>query len=290
MRFCNKDHSMKDFSHIIITRFNLRDTNWNEFTKNNKPVLTNKWMEDRLDLFVNFCLPSVINQSNSNFEWWVFFDSTTPISFMNLISQLDENHEKFSPIYIDGMTSFLPSIKNRLSALDSKYIITSRLDNDDCIHRDYVSVLQSHFDFQDFLALDVIDGLTLQIQPTVKFGYQQHYYNPFISLIEKNENPKSVWFSRHADWKRESRLIRLKNQRLWMSVIHQDNKVNQYHGFGRLSITNELELFGIKKKYIQSLNSELTYSWTLNLLNWLKTRLNNNFKDFKRNLGLYRIK
>ena len=52
---------MQEFQHIIITRFNLRNHQWSNRTKNNTPVLTESWLEDRFDLFENFCLPTAAN-------------------------------------------------------------------------------------------------------------------------------------------------------------------------------------------------------------------------------------
>ena len=72
---------MQEFQHIIITRFNLRNHQWSDRTKNNTPILTESWLEDRFDLFENFCYLSVRNQTNINFQWWVFFDTKTPTRF-----------------------------------------------------------------------------------------------------------------------------------------------------------------------------------------------------------------
>ena len=56
------------FKHYLITRFNLRADNW-DVTKNNEQLLTDEWMDNRMWLFENFCFPSVIGQTNQNFEW-----------------------------------------------------------------------------------------------------------------------------------------------------------------------------------------------------------------------------
>ena len=38
------------------------------------------------------------------------------------------------------------------------------MDNDDCLHKDYVEVVQSYFDNQNHLAIDFIDGYTVFIR------------------------------------------------------------------------------------------------------------------------------
>ncbi|WP_051227980.1 glycosyltransferase [Gillisia sp. JM1] len=58
------------FQHYILTRFNLRAEDWTT-TKNNEKVLTEEWLEERFDLFENYCFSSVRNQTNQNFKWLV---------------------------------------------------------------------------------------------------------------------------------------------------------------------------------------------------------------------------
>ena len=131
------------FQHFILTLFNLRKKGWNE-TKSQSKVLTHIWMENRLKLFEQYCYSSIKAQNKKDFEWLVFFDKTTPQLFREKISELSSNFSKFISIYADGMDDFLPSItreiKNRLT---TPYLITTRLDNDDNLHQDFVKEAQS---------------------------------------------------------------------------------------------------------------------------------------------------
>ena len=70
------------FQHFILTRFNLRKKGWDE-TKSQSKVLTDKWMENRLELFEQYCYSSIKAQTKKDFEWLVFFDKTTPLIFPN---------------------------------------------------------------------------------------------------------------------------------------------------------------------------------------------------------------
>lgn len=152
---------MAQFQHYIITRFNLGRDDWNT-TKNSEKVLSNSWLEKRFELFENFCFNSVKNQTNQNFKWLVFFDINTPDEYRIKIDSFKEKFSNFYPIFIDGMSNFLPSIVENIKKMDENpFIITSRLDNDDCIHKDYVNTVQSYFDNQDFMAVDFIDGYTI---------------------------------------------------------------------------------------------------------------------------------
>lgn len=219
------------FDHFIITRFNLKKEGW-DTSKNNIPVLTEEWLSNRFVLFERFCFSSVKAQLNQNFTWLVYFDVSTPEIFKKRIEELAEEFPNFQPRYADGMEQFVPSIQSEIRQSRQPYIITSRLDNDDCLANTYVAEVQKRFVKTTHWALDFIDGYTLQVSPDYKIGKRLQRFNPFISLIEVNENPESVWQRIHGAWKRDPNLETIKGSRQWMSIIHEENKVNDFAGFG----------------------------------------------------------
>ena len=246
------------FKHYLITRFNLRNKNWS-VTKNNESLLTQEWMAHRIGLFRNFCLPSVASQTNTDFQWLLFFDQTTDDDFKQELESLLKPFPHFKSFYVDGMDAFHPSIKSYISedSKDSPYVITSRIDNDDCIHKDYIATIQQQFKSQDFMAIDVLKGYSLQISPEIMLGKKEHIFNPFISLIEKNDNPKTVWFSDHNMWKKESRRIEIANKRLWMSIIHEKNKVNEFDGYDNVDWNSIKSDFKVSESIDEKVTSEI---------------------------------
>lgn len=282
------------FYHFLITRFNLRNPDW-DVTKNNEVLLDEKWMDERLELFKNYCFPSVINQKNKNFKWLIFFDENTSKKYRILIEDILKSHDWIISFYIDGMPKFHESIVNYLNqyANDKKYLITSRIDNDDCIHKDFIDEIQKQFDFQDFLAIDNINGYTLQVEPQIILGKKEHIFNPFISLIEINENPKTVWHYVHNMWKKEPRLIHLSEKRLWLSIIHGKNKVNEFDGYGNIKWINLKNEFIISEnKSDEILNNQLALSkwWLLSLKNYLYVKMVLLSKLLKKKVGVYSVK
>jgi len=279
------------FQHYILTRFNLRATDWTT-TKNKEKVLTEEWLKERFDLFENYCFSSVKNQSNQNFKWLVFFDINTPENYKLKVEEYRKSYDNFYPFFIDGMPNFLPEIIKNIRLLDTeKFIITSRLDNDDCIHEDYINVVQSYFDSQNHLAIDLIDGYTLQTGKNIRLGFQKHLYNPFISLIEMKDDFKSVWFrSRHGSWKHEKNIIRVKDKRLWLGVIHAKNKVNQFEGYGRVDAEIIYKFHISETKLEEIVNRISNYdSWRmLSFSNKLSSLSACYYKDFKKFIGLYK--
>lgn len=282
------------FSHYLITRFNLKNPKW-DVTKNNETLLTDEWLEHRLWLFENFCFPSVAAQTNRNFNWLIYFDTTTPQHYKERIEAIVAGQPNIKLFYIDGMAAFYPEIKKFITqnTAGKDYLITSRIDNDDCINKNFIDVVQQQFKSQDYMAVDVIKGYSLQIKPDIMLGKKEHIFNPFISLIEKNTDPKTVWFNDHNLWKKETRIIQVSDKRLWMSIIHEKNKVNEFDGYGNIKWED------INKDFIVSptMASNIAYN-ILPHNKWAWTSFKNETyvkwvlfnKMLKKALGIYRLK
>lgn len=282
------------FEHLLITRFNLKNPAW-DLTKNKENLLDDSWMTERIELFKNYCFPSVINQSNKNFKWLLYFDTTTNEKFKNQIEELVAGQENIIIFYINGMPEFnnsiLSYIKNNVSS--KPYLITSRIDNDDSISIHFIEEVQKQFQQQDFLAIDFVDGYTLQVEPEVILGKKEHIFNPFISLIEKNQSPKTVWHYSHTQWKKEPRVKQITSKRVWMSIIHQKNKVNEFDGYGNISWNSIGNDFILSNEVNQKINQNIIPFqkwWFRSLRNYLYVNMVLLSKKFKKAIGVYKVK
>ncbi|HLA56935.1 MAG TPA: glycosyltransferase, partial [Flavobacterium sp.] len=172
-------------------------------------------------------------------------------------------------------------------------LITSRIDNDDCIHKNFIDEVQKQFKSQDYQAIDVIKGYSLQIKPTVMLGKKEHIFNPFISLIEKNDSPKTVWFSDHNMWKKETRITQIKDKRLWMSIIHEKNKVNEFDGYDNVEWQSIRNDFIVSDVMDETIKKDLIphKDWLyLSIKNRLYVKMVLFSKMLKKSLGIYKLK
>lgn len=266
----------------------MRKKEWN-VSKNKIPVLTDTWLSNRFELFEEFCFPSVQHQVNNNFTWLVFFDIETPAQYKEKIAGYRDLLPNFIPLYIDGMPAFLPSVCAEVKKASTPYIITSRIDNDDCISKHYIDAVQHQFNEQDYMAVDFIDGYTLQVEPQVKAGKRRQAYNPFISLIEKNDQPETVWQKDHASWKKEKNVLRIVDVRIWMSVIHFENKINRFVGYDSTELKTLFEEFIIDKVLREKLIKEQKKITGFNSIkNKLSSHWRTLYKDIKKTLGFYK--
>src|SRR6185312_3209909 len=277
------------YHHYIITRFNLRRVGWST-ARNGSLVLTDDWLANRFILFEKFCLTSMQNQTNKNFTWLVFFDIDTPEKYRQKAMEYNLRLPNFQPFFMYGMPEFLPSIQNEIRKNIRPYTISLRLDNDDCVSKNFINEIQLNFEKQNFLVLDFPDGYTLQINPSIKIGKRKQLFNPFISIIEKSEGAKSVWQREaHSSWKKEKNLKRINDKRIWMSVIHFENKKNKYEGYGKVDVESVFENFvldeELKSKIINRPHSIATKLESAQ--NNLSSHWRTLYKDIKRKAGLY---
>jgi len=236
---------MVQFSHFFLTKFNVRS--FPEL----KPGCDPAWLERRFALFDNFCFPSVCNQSNQNFKWLVFFDIDTPVAFKQKISEYSQRWENFVPVYLDcplPYGEFPDEVRKSVRQYipdDCEYLITTWLDNDDAIHRDYVQMIQDNFDRQDGETLNFFFGYQLA-EGRLYFDFE--LANHFISLIEKY-NPESFNTCLSRSHKKLYEVCKSAKKILckpvWIEVVHGSNYMNVYRRGFRVPSGKILDDFSI---------------------------------------------
>ncbi|WP_242117932.1 glycosyltransferase [Aestuariivivens sediminicola] len=265
------------FDHFIITRFNLRQSIWKK-DKNQVQVNNSAWLEERYALFNTYCLPSIQNQTNQNFKWLVFFDSKTVLSYKNKNTILHEKYPNFIPVYVDSFELFgisVPKVVEHYRDKDKSFVITTRLDNDDCFHQEAVAVIQKHFIIKPMTILDLCNGLCLEIRNKKKLSIKKNItYGPFISLIEKAKKGDSfltVYSREHSRWEEVAYYIPISLGYYWMQIIHKRNVINE---LSKDLTCNKVYLKGFE--FIGNLKFSLRYC----IFIYLK-RIKQYFRDFK---------
>lgn len=218
---------MKSFNHFILTRFNVRVD-----YSNSRTGLDPEWLNHRFKLFEQFCYPSICEQSNQNFKWLVFFDSQTPDIFKSKVKEYSE-WKNFIPVYVEHHTSQV----NRAIVLsnltnESEYLITTRIDNDDAICKNFVQMIQENFNEQEFEFTNFTYGYVWHKSRLYSFKYLK---NPFISLTERiNELTvdgfKTVFCGDHTQLSSMGLITQIKTKPAWLQVIHEKNVSNRIRG------------------------------------------------------------
>lgn len=264
------------FKHYLITRFNLR-TAW-KTTKKGDALLNEEWLAQRFELFEGYCLPSVRNQTNNNFTWLVFFDTTTPDHFRHKIEQIALEFPLFHPIFIDGMKEFRASVRSHIASDITepvKFVLTTRMDNDDMIHKDFIGTIQNLFKPAHKHAINLPLGYQLVTEKKKSDVYERTWdFGPFVSLIEKFDDVASVFSTyKHSDWEDAAASVTTyEGTRLWMILIHEKNKLNAWDKRFKRVYSFDKAAFGIEKQQVtvKPFLQVYIYNLTTEMLNFVR--------------------
>ena len=252
------------FSHYILTRFNLPLSSLKKGQTSN--VCRQEYLHNRFELFENYCLPSIKKQSCQDFKWLILFDINTPEEFKKRAAGWHDVFPNLIPCYLDVyrygclppcsepvtdvdtdrpmqqvtshfVTEFIKSIEEDMP----EWILTSRLDSDDALHRDWVSNLHRLFAVNPHSA--VLDFVySYKYIPGERIAYRYKLPNGhFITLAEQpGDNFRSVLFCNHLDIDRHFKVEHIYGKTFQTELIHSNNVVN---GYTDLSISGLLHAF-----------------------------------------------
>jgi len=172
----NNQTPILEMTHILLTRFNTAI----DYAPSSKGI-DGTWLRERISLFEQYCLPSVNSQSNNCFSWLVFCDARSPAWFRTAIAAYGPI---LKAVYMEGPATdeAIARAVQETGLVQTPYLVTTRLDNDDAIGSDYVALIQKAFQRQERQFLLFPFGLQ---------SFRSHLYNvywrsnPFLTLVEK---------------------------------------------------------------------------------------------------------
>lgn len=216
--------------HFLITLFNLKL--WDS-DKGNIATCTDLWMQKRFALFEEYCLPSVSQQTTSNFTWLCLLDEGTSQVYKERLESYRKQVPQLTPCYFNSEQSkeWKAHVKDIVSSLldDEDYVITTNLDNDDSISKYLLEDIQNEVDKRQQTGLyTYVDGL--QYFPHLKLLLKMHYpHNHFLTYVEDAHSDfKTTIFIRHAEARKKMQnIIDIKGKPYWMEVVHSNNVTNE---------------------------------------------------------------
>jgi hypothetical protein len=227
---------MQETQHFLLTRFNVTDR------QRSTPGLESGWLTHRFDLFKRYCLPSVAGQTTLNFCWLVFFDARTDPKDLDRFKKLVEGLPVVVVLVAPDGSSTWDSACGAISELllpSTKWVMTSRIDNDDAIADDYLSRVQEELSGKDSAFTTFSngyewDGIRL---------YTRHYpLSPFVSRIEPVGGFQSVMKVRHRRVASMDAWSKIDGPPAWLQVVHGENLSNVVRG--RRTLRTDIERGG----------------------------------------------
>jgi len=218
----------KQVTHLLLTRFNTAS----DFAPS-RLGLQAEWLTARLELFEQYCLPSVAGQEGADFHWLVFFDAASPVWLRERIAAYGP---LLTPIYVDGEATdrVIADLVLATGLVRSPYLLTTRLDNDDALAKSHLARVEGAFNYQEKEFIEFPLGLQ---------SYRGHLYqvywpsNPFLSLIEKVQSGNrftTVLCVPHNRVRSAGPVKSIWCSAKWLQVLHGSNLLNALRGWPRL--------------------------------------------------------
>jgi len=232
------------FRHVILTRFNVR---WEDNPNTPSIGIDPGWLSERFDLFERYCLPSVLAQTERNFDWLLFFNEKTPAAYADRIRALNLNHPFIVPVFCEALPlAEVQQAVRQVAGGKTDWLLTSRLDNDDGIHPEFVATLQQAQSFQQAEVLNYPYGVIFRAGHTYR---RRDLSNAFISLSEPASEGQTVFSIPRHVYARDSYPVRqLPENPMWLQVIHQSNVSNRVRGI-RIPVSSATADFPLVKDF-----------------------------------------
>jgi hypothetical protein len=186
--------------HFIITRFNdyFPDDNPSTSTAKNYHLgIENSWLEKRMEIFLQITVPSVVAQTDKEFDWIVKCHPKTPdwakkkLSLLPLIACYDETPPQNS-IKKQASISFHKAIRK---ITQDKEIITSRLDTDDGLSNIYIKKIKENIRPKKFV--DFTKGV-VKTSHGLFYHYKHGHASQFCSYLDFGESLDTVYHEYHS--------------------------------------------------------------------------------------------
>lgn len=209
--------------HVLLTRFNLPSVGPESLIR-----ARDGWLQDRVQLFERFTVPSVSSQTAAGkFGWLVFFDHESPVWLIDRLRPLVERGI-FTPIYGDQFTSQeVVTHARSLTGGRGSVLITTNLDNDDGLAVDFIERLQRLARPGETTALYLRNGLILAGDR----AYLRHDpQNAFASVAEPWEGARTVWRDWHNMLHKHMAVRADGGRPAWLQVVHSRNVSNRVRG------------------------------------------------------------
>ncbi|MEQ1882906.1 MAG: glycosyltransferase [Burkholderiales bacterium] len=210
-------------SRLLLTRFNVRI---GEFR--NPKATEVGWLTNRMNLFKEVTVTSILRQRVQPDRWFVFFDVETPETTRQQLAELTGKVPILSPIFCKrcGPETYLRVVDEYLPA-STDWIISTRIDNDDALHPNTLATVYESAEMGRREFINPTRGLVVA---NGKAYRKRDYSSPFISLSESRTEFATVWQGKHHQLNRHGSIRQIPSRDSWIQVIHGDNIANQVRG------------------------------------------------------------
>ncbi len=243
--------------HLIYTRFNLQLAEKLEVLKIKEGWdlgPPDAWMDHRIPLFEKYCFSSIVNQTNQNFIWFILCDSGTKEPYKETLLKFKRSNiiislQPVDPFALDMDAPGWGAVRKKTNELfsDHDVLLTTRLDNDDALHKDYVNVMQTTMldvfkkNPHEQWLVNMINGYKYKHASGELYSTEMKNCQ-FQTMIETIKPARTILgLGNHSTAHERCETGQFAHAPLWMQIIHEKNIYNRVKPKDKKVNTSELE-------------------------------------------------
>lgn len=281
--------------HFLLTRFNLRL--WSK-DKTESFINRGAWLARRMELFETYCLPSVVGQTCGEFTWVLLVDASTPAAVMERLHQCRERCPQMHLVRVRSEYGrrfaeiFSQVVARQLAerhAGEGDRCLTTYLDNDDCLARDFVAETQRRSEGLDapcFLSYDY--GLQVYTEMdhfATRICYPNNHFLTLVEAVFGDGFQPRTCYGYGSHFLLEQRgLARVEHVRdaahpMWVELIHAENVDNDVKMTLRTSVVTDRTL--LRQRFSLDIDIHPNHRWTFaaRAIGQIYRRIKNKFRQ-----------
>ena len=254
------------FTHYLITRYNVPIPGF-QMDKSGQSTRDEKWLQHRFALFEKFCLPSVLNQSNKEFNWLIYVDREAPVYYYDQLKTSVQNHPNIHIYQVSDHKECLQHVDQILSKSTTPYVITSRLDNDDAIGINFIQTVQDNFIEKDKVVINLLHGVGydyIRNVVTLLYNMRNNHFTSLIEIKKMNGGHVTIRGFQHDEVPKTFTVINIPIKYSWLKLFHDRNVKSNVFGYPIFNSSLE-EKFGLSNNTLtNTIPATISYSiWWL---------------------------
>jgi hypothetical protein len=238
---------MVKFTHYLVTRFNVPVKTWDR-DKSGAPTLDDQWMQHRLSLFRVYCVPTIAGQTGKNFQWIIYCSTQTDSNYLKQIEAEVSTVPGAVIRLVEDIESMMADLRHLMKSATTPFVITSRVDNDDGLGKNYIRIIGEHFTETNKKLLNLTGGLLYDPDKKVMTQMKNSLKNHYTSLIEEQTSESeflTVLGFPHDNPPAGVSIENIYGAGNWLKIIHERNLKSQLKG---------KPVFRVNKNYFEGID------------------------------------
>lgn len=186
-----------------------------------------------MELFVQYCVPSMKAQISPPHRWLIYCDATSPDWFQTAIvtSLIELPYTEI--VWVKGVYSLAYAqrdIQARLPEERPVRLITTRVDNDDAFVPIFMAEVQSAAVGVEHAFINFTHGAQIAGDRVYWLSDPANPFISFVEVLDDREQCQTVLFDEHEKAATHAPVHQLSTRPAWLQVVHGTNMDNAVRG------------------------------------------------------------